>query len=1109
RQTRATRNSGEQTESEFADDQFDGATLAGRTSTLRTLNPGEDLPDGGGRILQRGPSMRNQDVRQSHQQIRPYPERALTIDPSLADSASSTGSYLRAIVQAHQVRNDHTARWVDNVSATSVDVSRLPEQQGRPIYLNRTPSVPSLYLSGVGQTDSWTRLQNGGARIQRSPSAGNTIPPRAASIQRSIDSLLDEGSVAFSSGLHDEAASRWAKARDCAIVEGDLFLEARALSNLAVSLRYRGRVTEAINALWDAWTATEELIAEAALENELGGLQIPGISLVSSPTASPTSPTQSSTLPTVASEPKNPWVDLIMKNVPMLRALPLGSRRRRHRDYEASDETGSIFSGLSRENSMPRRSDTPVSASTGTLYDGVGGSGRNYGSLGRDSTLRTDFEGYDGAPSGLRRNNTLISSGIYSIGQELTLDGEDAGSRAGGRRRPMSLNIGRNSQVSGNSLALAAMRQSAARTPDLSRPNPVAGPPIVVWLLDLTTNIGNVHFAAGEVKEAERWHAACLALTEATLEKYPIMQPIESPPEATTGAIPLRPKKKRALPFDLQRVRLSYLHRSCLHAKSRSLTHLSLCSPHIQSRKDSKRPSHAAAASIASLLASSAAHPASPTITTASSSSRTEIFRSLQAAVAANSAVTWAQCVTAQAPKGSSGLHRALERLETAGRLYRSAGDELGVSRVEATLGALCVEVGRCVDGVRWVRRFGKGEAVEAGKEKIGKAGREGGPGRMWIEKGVKLLQIHVESLKSARDWWGMAAALANLGIAYTLLNQPHLALHFLSRVMDPADPPSTLSTTIGSNSTRNLPPPPTPIPQPLLQGIRVSLWQALAALASTGKPPWYPAPSTTGLPAPPTSEPVNALIRFVTGNDNADVVRLTLQGLDDLLLRPFKDRRAVRALMWCSSARLSVDDGAFRGRMVRRCLDLDLVPTAVTGENPAGAETQDQSGHSSQPQQPRDLITAILSIDLSRPSPSDPPQLFRVALNSPSLLCLAVEELSAALKRDPDGVSAKSTDSPEKVTETLSRTAGAIWGRRLGVCEECCLDHDEVGVGVSAKVVYVGPVPGASRDKDTPPPIPPKDQSLPASSGQGVVGKLRTAKFPCPHAPWNNAEFV
>ncbi|KAI8850196.1 hypothetical protein BC829DRAFT_390070 [Chytridium lagenaria] len=818
----------------------------------------------------------------------------------------------------------------------------------------------------------------------------------------------------------------------------------------------------------------------------------------------------------------------------MLRSIPRGSRRRRQRDPTWADETGSVFSSLSRNNSVRRRSDTPGSSSagtlyastSGTLYEGVGQTGpRHLGSLGRDSTLPRD-DGYD-------------SPSTTPLARHMAFEPLNMG-RSSPNQRPGRVPHAPTVQGYGSPrLANPDGSDSGLSNDRRDRPDPVNGPPIVVWLMDLTTNIGNVHYAAGEVKEAERWHTACLALAEGTLEKYPIMatapqpsvsDPI-SPTSSTPSVLPQRSRKKRPLPINFLRVRLSYLHRACLQAKSRSLTHLALCQPTVHQSQDTKRPSHAAAAAIASLLASSMS--SSRNTPRLEGVTRADTFRSLQAAVAANSAVAWTQCVAMHPSPGgvgtlgggntkASGLYRALERLETAARLYRSAGDEFGVARVEATLGALCVEVGRAVDGVRWARRFAvKDEDGKEIKEKVGKAGREAGPGRMWIEKGVKLLHIQIESLKGARDWWGMTAALANLGIAYTLLNQPHLALHFLSRVMDPADPPSTLSISVGPSPLfHSSPPPPNPVPTPLLQGIRVALWQALAALASTGRPPWYPAPETTGLPAPPTSEPVNALIRFITGNERADVVHLTLQGLDDLLLRPFKDRRIVRSWMWASAARLSVDDINYRLRMLRRCLDLDVMPVVGPNGEPVSQVVV------------RDPITAILSLELPDPSSAssqasestnDESRPFRVALASPAVLCLSAEELSRTLVKDPQSVlSLLSLKNLIDFPKNLAQTAAILWARRLGVCEECCLADTGPSLGVSPKVVYVGPAMASTlssasgaaqaspKDNDTEKALPAIPVEVEVARNASQLSKSgMTMKFPCAHMPWKNTEFV
>ncbi|KAJ3130949.1 hypothetical protein HK101_004874, partial [Irineochytrium annulatum] len=892
--------------------------------------------------------------------------------------------------------SEHTARWVQHIAHSTVDPERVQAAEQRightPGFLSRSTSVPSLHSSPTVHSHT----------TATSATAVNTsvVPPRSASIQRTIESLLDEGAAAFASGLHDEAAGRWGRAKDCASEEGDIFLEARALSNLACSLKARGRVGEAMNALWDAWTKTEMMVNDA-IEEASGG--------------------------------ENPWIELVVRNVTFLR-LQGGSTTGRR-----DDDGGASVAGSFRDESRRRFSGGAGAGVPGHPDDHAFSPGGTTAPLPRTRTGST----YPGMP--VNSNSTLTRS-------TPSLGGSTLASQRSHLRR----------------------RHTRGSTP--THRDPCQGPPVVVWLMDLTCNVGNAHYASGDHREAERWHAVSLSLAEETLDKFP-------PPAPNTA-------------------KLSFLHRSCLVAKARALTHLALINPqgpHEGEGSNPLRPSHSAATDVAAslieqLTTAGAAQAAAGE--TPSSATRPESLRSVQASMACNAAIAWTRT--------GVGLHRALERLEIAGRLYRSAGDELGLSRVGAMLGSLCVEVGRAVDGVRWAVRCRQGRQ-QAGAAKVGRAGREAGPGRAWIEKGVKLLHMHMETLKGARDWMGVSAALGNLGkslymksftnanlvlpgIAYTLLNQPHLALHFLSRILDPTDPPSTLAMTVlhshrSQQASTPQPPPPTQIPPLLLHPIRIALWQALASLTSTGRGPWYPAPETTGLPAPPSPDPVNALLAAVMPLEpcvpgvigdaalDLNVATITQDDLDARLVQPFTattlakgtcpvmmpptvprdvpraERYRMRGMLWCALGRLSVDDVGYRGRVV-----MAILKRKRSGE-------KEEVG--------RTVVERALES------------------GSPAIMCLAADVARIA---------------GEIGVEQLYETAGILWGRALGVCE-VCVD----ALGVDSKVVFVGPA-------TAPPGMGRKSASTELSQGRSplvVVGEslLGAASdemtFPCPHVSW------
>ncbi|KAJ3112107.1 hypothetical protein HDU96_004942 [Phlyctochytrium bullatum] len=93
------------------------------------------------------------------------------------------------------------------------------------------------------------------------------------------------------------------------------------------------------------------------------------------------------------------------------------------------------------------------------------------------------------------------------------------------------------------------------------------GPPIYVLCMDICTSIGNAHFAEGKFLNALTWHQSCLDIAQDTFAKWPL--PVRPEPAVTeSGSAGARPEVT---------MKLSYLHRSAILARSRSFSHLGLC----------------------------------------------------------------------------------------------------------------------------------------------------------------------------------------------------------------------------------------------------------------------------------------------------------------------------------------------------------------------------------------------------------------------------------------------------------------------------------------------------------------------------------------------------
>ncbi|KAJ3080387.1 hypothetical protein HK102_003092 [Quaeritorhiza haematococci] len=57
---------------------------------------------------------------------------------------------------------------------------------------------------------------------------------------------------------------------------------------------------------------------------------------------------------------------------------------------------------------------------------------------------------------------------------------------------------------------------------DINRGVPLFGPPHLVWIMQLTNNLGNASFSLGETENAMRWYSQCLRLSEAILNEFPL-----------------------------------------------------------------------------------------------------------------------------------------------------------------------------------------------------------------------------------------------------------------------------------------------------------------------------------------------------------------------------------------------------------------------------------------------------------------------------------------------------------------------------------------------------------------------------------------------------------
>ncbi|KAJ3337481.1 hypothetical protein HDU93_001033 [Gonapodya sp. JEL0774] len=119
--------------------------------------------------------------------------------------------------------------------------------------------------------------------------------------------------------------------------------------------------------------------------------------------------------------------------------------------------------------------------------------------------------------------------------------------------------------------------------------DPVSGPPMVAFLMDLTNNLGNACFALGRLWEAVAWWEASVELTDRILRQFPApvlpkeqggaqsggsagstsasSTPGTPPPVGAAASAPGQPSPDK--PF-----KLLFLHRVTLNARARAWTHI-------------------------------------------------------------------------------------------------------------------------------------------------------------------------------------------------------------------------------------------------------------------------------------------------------------------------------------------------------------------------------------------------------------------------------------------------------------------------------------------------------------------------------------------------------
>ncbi|KAJ1561866.1 hypothetical protein HK096_003051 [Nowakowskiella sp. JEL0078] len=377
-------------------------------------------------------------------------------------------------------------------------------------------------------------------------------------------------------------------------------------------------------------------------------------------------------------------------------------------------------------------------------------------------------------------------------------------------------------------------RKSFELIPRYSVSNPVIemqGPAIVVWFMQLATAFGNAYYALGQHELSIHWHDICLRLADAVLEEFPMPY---------TPGTPIN--------LNLPRLKLSYVHRSTVLAQIRSLTHIGLCNQQLGQEQDAFSFHTRSHEYLLFLLHHSpATAQKSPVVQKEEPVFPVAKVHQPLATAANPPTVQIKTTITINPPESAQKYHAAvlsnignsyfakgllpvsMDRHLRAAAMFRELDDSLGHARESANIGALWIELGRTITNLEWLKRCNlfsslqTRDAEDSAKENWGPPRIRGinsptnapdecavvAPGMKFLEGGATRLYDQLEILKKFGDWTAMCTIWMNLGkynmynihlashnlffftaAGYTLMHQPHWALHNITRLL--SSPPQT-----------------------------------------------------------------------------------------------------------------------------------------------------------------------------------------------------------------------------------------------------------------------------------------------------------------------------
>jgi tetratricopeptide (TPR) repeat protein len=367
------------------------------------------------------------------------------------------------------------------------------------------------------------------------------------------------------------------------------------------------------------------------------------------------------------------------------------------------------------------------------------------------------------------------------------------------------------------------------------------GPPIVIWLLQLTTNIGNIQYLRGDFAFAARSFETCMSLCETSLEQFPL------PPELMlimAAANPLSPVGGAELSVGISHrsknkkghYKLSVFHREVILAQARSLTYLGSCFLALGVATSSLQYQFVACSFIEAIT-SKIPSLCTPSICTTSNIDPSIEFVLLEVAVFSNMARAW---------YATGDLGKAIETYEKVNRLFaklksvkkpnrpvsytqlqnardqvvslarsisdpiRSEGMKRGLEEIRQSnnIGLMYLHIGTCIKTIQWTRELQNQDANENTDEPTSwsvyydefSSDENESPisdfsSEQLIISGLDTFIRQAKDLHQMNDMFGLVFSFLNIGMfeyfnhlasCYLKLNRPFLALYYISKAIDP-----------------------------------------------------------------------------------------------------------------------------------------------------------------------------------------------------------------------------------------------------------------------------------------------------------------------------------